>query len=697
MRKLILLIQILILSAPSFAQSKIIFEDDFKYNKYQWSESNTKDISTDVKDGVYIIEHKRKTGSWNFWKTFYLDYDKDFYIEAKITQVRGVDNYGYGLLWGGMDADNANFFIVSSNGMYRIHSWVDGEFTERVDWTNSNSVKELGKANILGVKQKNNSLYFYINGDLVKIYSKQKCYGANVGFVAYRDMKIEVDYLKIYQDDWHINLVSDDKSGYKKENLGSSINSPYSEIMPIISPDGKTLYVARKKHYFNKGVEHKDDIWYAKIQSNNKWGKLKNIGSPLNNEGHNSLFSVTPDGNTVFLMNLYETDGSSGGSGISKSSKTQSGWKLPQKIKIEDYYNDNDYVEYYMSVDQQYLLMTVERKEGYGQKDVYVSFKKGNKYSKPKNLGSTINTLEDEVSPFLAPDNVTLYYATSGKPGFGNADIFVSKRLDDTWTNWSEPKNMGPSINSSGWDAYYSLPASGEYAYLASDRFTFGRTDIFRIKLEEEAKPEPVVLIYGKVLNKKTKRPISANINYEFLKNSKEAGEAISNPKTGEYQIVLPYGEYYGYQAQAKNFLSISENIDLRKIEEYTEIEQNLYLVPIEVGEFIVLNNVFFKPARAEILPESYSELDRIVKTLKDNPKIEIELAGHTENRGNKQKLIELSEKRVEAVKKYLIKKGISKSRITGQGYGPDKPIASNSTPEGRRKNRRVEFKIKKK
>jgi outer membrane protein OmpA-like peptidoglycan-associated protein len=186
-------------------------------------------------------------------------------------------------------------------------------------------------------------------------------------------------------------------------------------------------------------------------------------------------------------------------------------------------------------------------------------------------------------------------------------------------------------------------------------------------------------------------------IRFDDLKTGKEVGEARVDPKTGDYKIALPAGKNYGYHAAAPGYLSLNENLELVDLKEYGELKKDLYLIPIEIGESIQLRNVFFVQSKAELKPESYPELDRLVKIMNENPTIEIELGGHTDNRGVPQANLELSEKRVEAVKSYLVSKGIVAARISGKGYGGTRPMVENSNEQNRQFNRRVEFKIVKK
>ncbi|GIV34513.1 MAG: hypothetical protein KatS3mg031_2048 [Chitinophagales bacterium] len=496
-----------------------------------------------------------------------------------------------------------------------------------------------------------------------------------------------------------IHTVPDLVFDSEAENLGSAINSIYAEAQPVISPDGKSLFFVRKNHPENYGMDlgDNDDIWFTEQDASGNWKPAVNVGYPLNNEHHNFVCSVTPDGNTLLLGNQYFKDGSTAG-GVSISVRGKKGWEFPRNLKIDNFYNRAPYMEISLTSDGKSLLMTVERDDARGARDIYVSHRIDEiRWSEPVNLGS-VNSAGDEASPFLASDGKTLYFSTNGRSGFGSYDVFMAKRQDSTWTNWSEPVNLGSGINTPGMDAYYRIPAAGDYAYFVSSKNAIGATDIFRIRLPKEVRPEPVVLVYGNVYNKKNNKPIgNASIVYEVLPGGEEAGIARSEPETGAYKITLPYGRFFGIRAAAEGYISISDNLDLTQIEEYKEVRKDLYLAPIEVGEIVRLNNIFFDYDKATLRPESYPELNRVVEFLKSSPRVVIELSGHTDDRGSDSYNLALSQNRAKAVVDYLIKQGISPSRLVAKGYGETRPVATNDTEEGRQLNRRVEFEILKK
>ncbi|RLD68680.1 MAG: hypothetical protein DRI95_02300 [Bacteroidetes bacterium] len=695
MIKSLLTLLIIFIYFSSIAQPEYLFVENFKNNDRKWSVSEDKNFKTKVDNGFYVMQHKRSTLSYNFWREFTINTDNEFSIETKLKQVLGVDNYGYGIVWGARGWDNSFKFEISSNGMFRVCGFKESNYFEWKEWKESNQIKPLGQFNILAIKKAGSQLNFYINNSLVYTHKFERFYGSKIGFVVGRSMTVKADFIRIKYQKLRIDLVKNINPNYKKKNLGSGVNSKYSEIAPIISPDGNTLYVSREHDPRNIGNENKYDVWYATINKDGSWGIMKQMSKPINNSGDNLVIAVSPDGNTLWLEGLYtKSGGHLNDQGISISHRTVNGWSVPKKVHIEQFYNKNQYESYCPTIDRKMLIMSLERDDTYGQKDLYISFRLPNgNYSQPFNMGPDINTFLNEGTPFIAPDNKTLYFYSYGHPGYGSADIFVTKRLDNSWRKWSKPKNLGPTINSNDWDTYYSISAKGDYAYIVSTKGSYGNEDVQEIKLSEEARPEPVVLIYGKVYNKKTKKQIGVNIVYENLKTGAKVGTARSNPKTGSYKIILPYGKEYAFRAEAENYIAINEQIDLRKISKYKELERTLYLVPIETGSVINLQNVQFERSKAKFTETSFTELDRLVGLMKKYPKMEIELAGHTDTRGKPNLLMALSQQRVTAVKDYLIKKGIDRNRISGKGYGETKPLATGSD-EVEIKNRRVEFKI---
>jgi outer membrane protein OmpA-like peptidoglycan-associated protein len=482
------------------------------------------------------------------------------------------------------------------------------------------------------------------------------------------------------------------------ERLSPAVNSDVSEFRPLISPDGRTLFFSRSNHPGNVGGRDDDeDIWYSELdETTGEWTEARNIGPVLNNKGPNYISSITPDGNSILLLlgNEYLPNGKMK-AGLSVSRKTETGWSAPEALKVDNLYNYNEKANFYMANNRKALLMSIEREDSYGDRDLYASFAKPDgSWSEPVNLGNNVNTASEESAPFLAADDETLYFSSDGFAGFGGTDIYVTRRLDDSWKNWSEPENLGPDINSENDDEFFNIPASGEYAYYSRGVGT-ENMDIFKLELPVFYKPAPVVLVQGTVYNSKTNEALGdVKILYERLPEGTEIGLATSDPSSGAYKIVLPSGARYGYLAEAEGYVAVNANIDLNDLEEYKEINQDLYLVPIETGATIVLNNIFFDFDRSVLKEDSYPELRRVAEFMTNNSEVEIEIAGHTDNMGSTTYNQGLSNRRAKAVFDYLVENGVASDRVVSRGFGEGSPVADNDTSEGRAQNRRVEFKI---
>jgi len=480
---------------------------------------------------------------------------------------------------------------------------------------------------------------------------------------------------------------------HPKENLGLSVNTEYTETKPVISGDGQRLYFCRQDHPDNiRGKQDPQDIYFSRLE-NGQWTPAQNIGWPLNDQHPNGISSVSPDGKSVLLINEYISGGYMK-PGASVSHFNGKNWSFPEKVEIENFYNFSPYVDYFMSADNQVLLQSVHRREGRGDQDLYISFAQKDKWSEPVNLGPVINTTGADFAPFLAADGKTLYFASEGHPGLGGSDIFFSRRLDDTWKNWTKPVNLGEKVNTKTWDAYYSISAKGDYAYFVSTNPQNNSKDIYRIQLPEAVRPDPVVMVKGRVINANTNEPLAASVIFKPRESGEEKGSARTEPGSGQYKLVLPKGDSYYYQAKVDGYLSLVKSIDLSQASEYGEVEEDLYLVPLAAGQKIPLNNIFFVRSQAELMSQSHSELDQLVAILKEHPTLEIELGGHTDNMGQSSLNYDLSLRRVDEVKRYLVAQGIDENRLHTRGYGDTQPIASNDRELDRRKNRRVEFTI---
>ncbi|MFC5408213.1 OmpA family protein [Larkinella bovis] len=493
-----------------------------------------------------------------------------------------------------------------------------------------------------------------------------------------------------------INVYKDIPKDLVKENIGARVNSRGQEVAPVISPDGKTLYFTRGQHERNMGDPRNQDVWYSTLQPNGEWGNAVNIGPPINTPADNAISGMSPDGRTLYLINVYKPDGSVT-YGLSKSTLGKNGWSFPTEVVINNNHNlhKNAYTEYAIVPDGKTIILSVQRRNSIGDKDLYVSFLQPNQtWSEPVSLGPVINTAEYEGAPFIASDSRTLYFTSAGHPEYGNGDIFVSRRLDDTWTNWSEPENLGPTINTPEWDGYFTIPATGDYAYFSSIQNSMGGEDIFRLKLYPAIKPDPVAIVSGQVIDATTRKPVAAEVISALAPDNKEHSHINYDPDTGDFKLLLPTEKSYNLTAKREGYFPTTELLDLSKDKRFREIRKNLVLNPIKTGQRVVLHDVLFEQSKAVLLAGSSAELDRVASMLNAYPTMVIQVDGHTDNQGVWDLNMKLSQDRVRVVKEYLLEKGIADNRIQTKAWGPSKPIASNETEEKRRLNRRVEFTI---
>lgn len=495
------------------------------------------------------------------------------------------------------------------------------------------------------------------------------------------------------------------------QNSFQRLNTAADELNPVISPDGKSQYLTIANHQQNiGGKKDPGDIWVSVLTEDNQWSAPVHAGSVLNDRGFNGVAGFSADGSQMFLLSHYD----SRTQGISVSRSNANGWSKPENVSIPYFQNKSGVLSGYLLPDQSVFIYSAETYGTRGVEDIYVSTRNANGgWSEPRNLGSNINTRFQELSPSLSDDGKTLYFSSNGRKGEGSFDIFSSNRLDDSWTNWSPPENLGQPINSEGRELYYRPFEKSGYALYTSTKNSdgYGDVKIFLsgdpiikdtipnkvdtvtkiVEIERPTTDDKRVKIYGKVTNAKTGETIAATI----LFSSPVASETSRSTSEGGYNVVVSSTEQYTVKIEATGYISTLEKLDIQTYE-MKELEMNFKLQPVEIGTTVNLRDVLFEQGKTIMLAQSYPELDLVVSFLKANPNVKIELAGHTDNRGIPSQNVKLSQARVEKVKDYLVSKGIDKKRITGKGYGGTKPIASNETEETRLFNRRVEFTIKK-
>ncbi|MEM6320689.1 MAG: OmpA family protein [Bacteroidota bacterium] len=513
------------------------------------------------------------------------------------------------------------------------------------------------------------------------------------------------------------------------EKLPSPINTEsYDEIAPVLSYDGQTLYFTKVGYpEFDKTLtvsgknlslslsqrqydrylaniyssisgsrirnattsDYNQDVWIATFNKN-EFASLNHPGPPLNNALPNSICALTPENNSFLVLNQFSPEGGMN-DGFSIIQRVVGEWSFPKPVAIENYYTQSASVNATMSPDGEVLVLSLQRQDSYGQNDLYVSFKNGvGGWTEPMNMGSGLNSKFSEMTPTISEDKKTIYFASNRSNAMGGKDIYRSRRNSDSWTDWSVPRRFVAPINSRYDDAQPFFSDRTGYLYFTSNRA--GSSDIYRVKVAEPKKEE--VVVKGIVRNSVTGEPMAAKVlygptdTYYFVRYFKS--------KDGHFEFRLPKGETYKLMAKKGDFLSTFKTI-LSKKGKYLPLQEiTLWMSPNEENTEIKIEPIYFQQSESTILEPSYAALDDLLMLLQQNEQLHIRVEGHTENRGKPKDLLDLSEARAFAVKRYLMDRGIDSQRITTKGFGGTKPVKPNRNEELRRKNRRVEVRINK-
>ncbi len=497
------------------------------------------------------------------------------------------------------------------------------------------------------------------------------------------------------------------------QNL-SDVNSIYDDYSPVVDRSDENMLFTSRRPVEVKSIITFDDLNLEKIFSSKR---IKNQWQPpvfetrLNETYHNnSVVNIASDGRYILLV----IDGI-----LFYAMKNAGIWTLPQPLPHT--INSGGFISSAcISPDKSTIYFTKATSKDLDKPnfDIFYSKKdnKGN-WSKPVRLPDNINTPYDENGVFLFDDGKTLYFSSKGHNTIGGYDIFKTVKINDS--TWSDPENLGIPINSPNDDIFFTIMPNNVTAYYATitDSATIatkGGMDIYRINFIDNilfqdtqdqliaSVAEPVkettlssaVLLLKGVIKDENGRPVPARIIIKDVNTGKIVYTTSADPSTGSYVVTLPTGKNYAMTISKDGYMFHSENYNLIDEHSYKEKNSDIVLKKIEVNRTVTLKNIFFDLGSDRIRPSSYAELDEVVKFMKENPGIKVEIAGHTDNIGSREFNLSLSQKRAENVANYLISKGISRDRIVAKGYGFDKPIASNDTEEGRAKNRRVEFKI---
>ncbi len=473
------------------------------------------------------------------------------------------------------------------------------------------------------------------------------------------------------------------------EALPSPINQFPLQYFPVLTADNNTILYTRRRG--NSPADDEDLV--ISTWDGQEWSEPVSLSDSINSQYNEGTSTVSADGRTI-IFTACQGRRTYGSCDLYISYKTGSDWSRPRNLggTINSRYWES---QPSLSADGRTLYFVSDRPGGRGSTDIYVSYKNGEgNWTDPVNLGPTINTAGDEVSPFIHANGKSLYFASNGLVGMGGQDIFLSELEAG---KWSTPKNLGYPINTFGDQVSLYVSADGNQGYYSVEEMTNGRlatSVLHSLNLPPYARvTAPTTYVKGKVLNAKTKEPLFAEVNLYNLATDSLVGSVKSDKIIGTYLVVLPAGSEYGLYVKQPGYLykSLSFTVDSSR---NTPTEIDILLDPIEKGASTELSNVFFDTDKYELKPASKTELQQVVTLLQENPTITIEVSGHTDNVGAKEYNQELSENRAKSVKAFLERQGINPSRIKAVGYGMAKPRASNETEKGRKINRRIEILI---
>lgn len=496
------------------------------------------------------------------------------------------------------------------------------------------------------------------------------------------------------------------------QNLGPHINSEHPESAPLISPYGDQLYfwsigrpgghgfqdiyLSRKDEEMVLTAQFVDTLdpaavanYRKRLKASHYWTPAQNLGPPLSDALANIPLSITPDGKQLLI---FRKSNKKGYADLALVRRIDGTWAPPQQLKMEDFSNPGGTsLTAFLAFDGRHLLLSL--KTPMQGDNLFISRrKKDGSWSAPFGLTS-LNTDGDEITPFLAPDGRTLYFASDGYGDAQGLDIYFARRKGEGWTAWSTPKRLPDGVNTPGDEYYFKYPLDAEYAYLTTD-LRSGQRDLYRVKLPRAYGPLPVMEVSGKLVEAGTGEPLGATIEVTRLPEGELVGSVTTDPSTGTFKLLLPGDQEYGIVAVKENYLGQSILATPDTLQRVNRIYETLYLTPVNKGAVLPVGNLFFKTGSAELDPKSLPELRRLALVLKEYPNYQLEIAGHTDNIGQQERNQELSEARARAVAESLQSYGLPGNRMQVKGYGETQPVADNATSAGRAKNRRVEIRL---
>ena len=562
---------------------------------------------------------------------------------------------------------------------------------------------------------------YHLNLDFENAIDQYKAYYSSFSVKELEKFDIGVDnYIK--QCKYGMDLVNNPVRVIIN-NLGERVNSEYDDYNPVLHPNQDIMYFTSRRETEGKDKRFEgDNKFYENVftseQAGDVWKKAKLLDNKLDSKGNESVLTISPDGNKIYLYN-----GDENGGDIMVSELKKGSWKSPKPISGKILSKGKETTITFSPDGTECFFVSNYGSIG-GMDIFYSKLNEKEKWTEPINMGAAINTIYDEEGVYWHPKEDKLYFSSQGHNSMGGFDVFVIERDENGM--WSNPVNLGYPINTPNDDIFFKMDENNKQAYYSSVRDNgFGGKDIYKViflgeekelklKTEDvflawnykpvedmfyhspsELKVDTALFMVGIVTDSKSAEPIElAKIEVIDLDESKVIATGLTDT-SGYYQIKIPKKKDYGVEVTAKDYLFFVTiaNLSQKQVVD-SKIQSNFQLDKIDVGAKMILNNIFFETNKATIKPESAAELERVAKLLKENPTIRLEISGHTDNVGSYRANQKLSEARAKSVVDYLVEQGVASSRLEYKGYSFNQPVADNNTPEGRAKNRRVEFKV---
>ncbi|GAB4421704.1 MAG: OmpA family protein [Bacteroidia bacterium] len=485
-----------------------------------------------------------------------------------------------------------------------------------------------------------------------------------------------------------------DSVDFRPVNLGPQINTNRDEYLPYLTADdGYLLFTARRPESvggFNQQMQNYSEDFFFSEWGDTAWQAARNLGLPINTPDNEGAAAISPDGRTIFFTACNREDGF-GGCDLYTAVREGDRWTRPQNMgsAINSAGWDGHPC---LSGDGRTLYFASKRPGGLGGSDIWYARQVDGVWTSAAPLAAPINSPGNEDSPFLHADDLSLYFSSDYHPGFGNHDVFVAFLGEDGV--WSQPRNLGYPLNTAANESHIFVNASGRVAYMNSDRpGGYGGSDIYRFDMDRRNRPRIATFLRGTVQDSITAKPLAALIRLIDVASGDTIRTATS-ARDGRFLMTLPLERQYAAFVEAPGYLFVSKAFFLQDLPEETYFDILIELPPLRKDVQVVLNNIFFDFGKYDLQVLSYAELDFVVSFLEKNPKIRIEIQGHTDDIGSAPDNLLLSQRRAEAVRAYLLQQGIAADRVEARGYGETMPVAGNITEEDRARNRRTEFKI---